>query len=157
MSSQELIEEIKHISNQYHAEVGRGKKAWPKSIKDRIVQLLETGMPATRISKLTAVPYFTVLKWRKTKGRPRGRSHGFKELTVLSDAPQKVAVTVTQKLDTQQVATVTVAQKLAVALGGQVQRPDISVPITTPDGFKIELPCMEAAIDFILKLRRMGG
>ena len=157
MGSSEIFDQIRQIAGQYEAEVKRGNKAWPKAIKDRVAVLLESGTPSTRISKATGIPYFTVLKWRKTKHRPRGRNGGFKEIAVATDIAQKVDVVVAhQNIDTQKVVAATTTQKLAIAFGGQVQRPDVLVPITTPDGFKIELPCMDAAIDFIMKLRRIG-
>ena len=79
-SKEELIEEIKQISTQYHSEVGRDdRKAWPKAIKDRITELFLAGAKATEVAKATGLPYFTVLKWPLFKSPPT--SLGVKLLT----------------------------------------------------------------------------
>jgi hypothetical protein len=59
-----LEEEIKEITIQYRAEVGRGRKPWPKAVTTRIEKLAELGWKAPRIAAETGVPYFSILHWR---------------------------------------------------------------------------------------------
>jgi len=127
----ELIDEIKQISMQYHGEVGRGRKAWPNSIKDRVAELFSIGMRATAISKATEISYFTVLKWRPegSKGAPRGlRTSKFKELAVVN---------------TEKFATVTVPKNF--------EQNNVTVTVTTPKGFRIE-----GSVEVVVQILKSG-
>lgn len=120
----ELIEEIKQISTQYHSEVGRDRKAWPKAIKERITELFLAGAKATEVANATGLPYFTVLKWRPEgfKGAPRGKCvSNFRELAVVD--PKVATVTVVQKQDdgSKKVGTVTVTTSGGTKIEGSVE------------------------------------
>lgn len=94
--SAQIIEEIQQITKQYHAEVGKGRKKWPNSIRHRIEKLYHLGHGGSEIASLVGISYFTVLKWRpKEVAVRRGRkSSKFHSLPVV--ASSKVAtVTVT--------------------------------------------------------------
>jgi transposase-like protein len=74
---EELLKDIREIATQYRAEMPDGHKAWPKSVKDRVAELVELGMTSTEIAKQTGIAYFTVQNWRK-------RARGFRALQIAS-------------------------------------------------------------------------
>ena len=133
----QLIEEIKQISIQYQAEVGRGRKAWPKSIKDRVAILFSSGMKAPTISKATGLAYYTILKWRPgTRGAPRGwQIAKFRELEVSQQSSN--------------LATVTEPQKQASVMDLKL----ITVTVTTPDDFQIKIEGLEEGLEILRRLR----
>ena len=141
MNTTELIEEIKQISIQYNSEVGRGRKAWPKSIKDRVAKLFDSGLRATAIAEQTGLAYFTVLKWRPAghkKTSRRKSQKGFKELAIVETAPSPiVSVTVPQTP-----AKPTFDQESEIA----------TVTVTTPEGFKIDVRGIALAAKLLRKL-----
>ena len=141
MSTTELIEEIKQISIQYNSEVGRSRKAWPKSIKDRVAKLFEAGLRATAIAERTGLAYFTVLKWRPPgqKKISRCRSKAiFNELAVVdAEFTPVVSVTVPQ----------------IPAKPNSNQDSDIAtVTVTTPEGFKIDVQGIAIAAKLLREL-----
>lgn len=127
-----LIEEISQIKTQYVAEVDKGRRAWPKSIKSRIAELDELGVPAKHIAERTGIPYETVILWRYK--RRQERATGFHELKVsASELPvisKSVAVTAT---------------KSEISTG--------PLTVTTPEGYRIEGLSEEALLRLILRLR----
>ena len=146
MSQSTLIEEIKQITSQYNAEVGRDRKAWPNSIRDRVATLLQMGVKASAITRQTGVPYFTVLKWRPSsmKGAPRGVHASrtkFKELAVIATREARCAEAVA-------VRDVAPALDAGPRDGGESG----TVTVTTLKGFRIEVQNFETAIRLIREL-----
>ena len=92
---EELLKDIREMTAQYRAEVPGGRKAWPKSIKDRVMELSRMGMRTTAIADATGLTYFTIHGWKKSGA-------GFHALAVAKPA------TVTVPIKTQPTATVTV-------------------------------------------------
>ena len=82
-ASEQLYSEIADISAQYRQEVPSGRRAWPESIKSRVLALRKAGIRGAEISRRTGLPYYTVLQWRE-------KSPSFVELPVVV-APQKVS------------------------------------------------------------------
>lgn len=127
-----LIDEIKQISSQYHAEVGRGRKAWPQSIKDRVTELLKDGMKAPEVAAATGIAYFTVLRWRPegSRGAPRGRyASKFKELPVV------------------------VAKNIGTVTGPQnLNQKVVTVTVTTPKGYQIK-----GTVDVVVEVLKSSG
>lgn len=66
----ELLDEITQLLTQYRQEVPGRRRAWPESIKGRVLELQRLGLNYSEISRRTGVPYFTVLKWRDEKKGP---------------------------------------------------------------------------------------
>ncbi len=62
--SEILIHQIRQLREQYIAEVGEGRRVWPKSIKDRVQRLDELGVSAREAADRTGVGYETFLQWR---------------------------------------------------------------------------------------------
>lgn len=59
-----LIDEIRQLKEQYVAEVGQGRRVWPRSIKERIIRLDHLGLSAKIIAIQTGVPSETIASWR---------------------------------------------------------------------------------------------
>lgn len=128
--SEKLVEEIKQIKIQYQSEVGRGRKAWPKSIRTRVEELFGLGLQGTAIATLTGLPYFTVLKMRP------GKTKASKKLTPRKESFHSLTV---EKEIAQTLATVTVASLESKKI--------VAVTVTTPDGYQIQGPS-----DFVFSL-----
>ncbi|MGE0528795.1 MAG: hypothetical protein AB7G93_22815 [Bdellovibrionales bacterium] len=77
-----LIDEIRLIKAQYVAEVSKGRRVWPKSIKSRVAELDELG-PAKHVAEHSGIPYETVILWRY-KRRQAHAASGFHEVKVAS-------------------------------------------------------------------------
>lgn len=132
-----LIEEIRQIKRQYVAEVGKGRRVWPKSIKARIAELDELGVPAKHVAEKTGVPYETVILWRYKRRREHNAS-GFHEVKVAaSELPvisKSVAVTMTKS-----------------------EMKTAALTVTTPEGFRIEGLTEELLLRLIARLRQGEG
>jgi hypothetical protein len=64
-----LMQEISDLRSQYVAEVGSGRRVWPRSIKERVTALDEMGVSAKQISQKSGVGYATILQWRFKRRR----------------------------------------------------------------------------------------
>jgi hypothetical protein len=148
MSRQTIINEIIQINGQYDQEVERSFKSWPKSIRDRVVELLKSGMRPREVSEATKIPYYTVLRWRLKKGPPRKRRQEFKELAVTSEVGEAkvAAVAAPQELDH------------VVERAPEIAAPTYNaVTVATQDGYRINVPTTDLAVEIIIKLRQLGG
>lgn len=133
-----IAEEIRQLREQYVAEVGEGRRAWPRSIKERVYELGSLGLKPKAITKVTGIPYETVCQWKYQKALSAPKS--FHHLTVTVPAKveksKNLAVTVKspknpKNLESSRNATVTV---------------------TTPGGYLIErLPA-----DLVIEVLRTG-
>lgn len=127
-----LIEEINQIKAQYVAEVGKGRRVWPKSIKSRIAELDGLGVPAKHVAERTDIPYETIILWRYK--RRRERDAGFHELKVAaSELPvisKSVAVTATKS-----------------------EISPMSLTVTTPEGYRVEGLTEEVLLRLLARLR----
>lgn len=130
-AAEKLIIEIKQIRQQYNHEVGSKGKPWPRSIKDRVFQLIEMGFTLQSISDDTEIPYYSILNWRH-RGKEKAKLEQFQELAVRSVATGAATVAESSPIF-QKTATVTV---------------------TTPGGYRIE--AMDVA-DVLKILRAMSG
>jgi hypothetical protein len=62
-----IIDEILQLKAQYVTEVGQGgRKACPKSIRERVLALCESGMAVGEVSRVTGIPYHSTLSWRRS-------------------------------------------------------------------------------------------
>lgn len=129
-----LIEEIRQIKQQYVAEVGKGRRVWPKSIKARIAELDELGIPAKHVAERTGVPYETVILWRYKRRRERDAS-GFHELKVA--APELPVIS-------KSVAVTAIKSEIST----------VPLTVTTPEGLRIEGLTEEALLRLIARLRQ---
>ena len=51
-----LMDEVRQLRTQYVNEVGSGRRVWPRSIKARILELEQVGIPPKIIAAKTGVP-----------------------------------------------------------------------------------------------------
>lgn len=137
-----LMQEISDLRSQYVAEVGNGRRVWPRSIKERVMVLDDMGVPAKQISERSGVGYATILQWRFH--RRRKKNANFHEVAVRAGA----VTTAIAKID-----TVTMRKD-------KIKKPSVkniaklcTVTVTTPEGFKIEAPDAETALILLKGLR----
>jgi hypothetical protein len=84
---EQIISEIVEIMEQYRREVPSGRRAWPESIKRRVLRLRELKIRCAEISRRTGLPYYTVLEWQKIPA-------AFVELPVVVKSEKVSTVTV---------------------------------------------------------------
>lgn len=124
----ELLDEVNQLLTQYRQEVPGGRRAWPESIKARVLELRRLGLNYSEIAKRTGVPYFTVLRWRDEKKAP-----SFEPLAVV---PSRASL--------PKVVTVTVPKSRSPR-----SRPSLAtVTVAVPGGIRIE----GVSLDFLLRL-----
>lgn len=128
-----LIQEITQLKAQWIAEVGEGRRKWPRSIKERVEKLDDDmGMPAKQISVETGIGYETLLSWRFTRRQKFKRQ--FHQIQV--ETPTKAIA----KIDTVTVPKIAESKKI-----GKIG----TVTVTTPDGFKIETLDVDVTIKLL--------
>lgn len=118
--SAELLDEVSQLLTQYRQEVPGGRRAWPESIKHRVLELHRLGLNYSEIARRTGIPYFTVLRWRDEKKVP-----SFEALAIVATKPalpKAVTVTVPKPRSnlrkSSTLATVTVAMPGGIRLEG---------------------------------------
>lgn len=149
--AEQLISEIVQIKNQYTVEVGRGRRAWPKSIKERVARLDAIGVAPKVVASRTSIPYDTIVLWRHNRrhGVNARLKTGFHELKVAaSEAPLAA-----QTVGILKSVTVTVPE---------IKMPHLAAPssglrLTTPSGFIVEGLDERNAVRLIGELTRLGG
>lgn len=133
---QKIVEEIALLRSQYIAEVGEGRRKWPRSIKERAERLEELGVRAKQVSLKTGIGYETLLQWRFKRRKQLKRQ--FHEVEI--SAPEKAIV---------KVGTVTVPKSKnphkILKIG--------TVSVTTPDGYEIRVPDAQSALQILNGLR----
>lgn len=128
-----LINEISQLHDQYVAEVGSGRRVWPRSIKERVEELETLGIKAKNISQRTGIGYDTLLQWRYKRNQLNKRN--FHEVKVSKELVKMGTVTVptfSEKKDLLKTGTVTV---------------------TTPSGYRIESNDTDSIIVLLKGLR----
>lgn len=134
VEAKQLIEEIRQIRIQYVAEVGTGRRAWPKSIKDRAAKLDDLGLPVKAISKECGISYDTLILWRYkrrhevTTACPSLSGSGFHEISVSENGISKSVSVTVPKIEMPRPPVVTPRQEEKLG----------SLRVTTPNGFVIE-------------------
>jgi hypothetical protein len=124
-----LIDQIRELRAQYIAEVGEGRRAWPKSIRERVQRLDELGMSAREASERTGVGYETFLQWR------------YQRKQQLKKQFHQIAVKALSKIGNVTVPKMKKAKPLQ-KIG--------TVTVTTPEGYRVEIFDVESAI-YLLK------
>ena len=121
------------------AEVGSRRRAWPESVRERVFELQNLGLTFDAITKRTGISYFTIKNWNQ-KNR---EEEAFHSLSVSGNYETAVV-----ELEP---ATVTVTGSSALAASSSPQL--VSVTVTTPDGFRLEINEINAVISIINGLR----
>jgi hypothetical protein len=132
----QLISEIIQIKSQYVAEVGRGRRVWPKSIKERIARLDEIGIAPKVIAARTTIPYDTIVLWRYNRrhGVNARIKTGFHQLKVTGTKAEPARLSAGSTI--LESVTVTVPEiKISEA---PPPRSTAGLRLTTPNGFVID-------------------
>ncbi|MCC6276277.1 MAG: hypothetical protein IT289_00020 [Oligoflexia bacterium] len=107
----QIISEVNQMREQYLSEVGEDRRrAWPKSIRERILHLDAMEMNRKEIARLTGVPYETIMQWRYYQ----------KKMTQF------------HALEVRKNATVTVASR------NSGPEENATVTVTSPSGYRVE-------------------
>jgi len=61
--SEVIFNEIDQIKSQYQVEVGSHRKAWPKSIRSRVIELQRLEFSNRQISERTGISSKTIYSW----------------------------------------------------------------------------------------------
>ena len=126
--AEKIISEINQMREQWFTEVEAGaRRTWPKSIRERVMQLIGMKVSCKEIAKLTLIPYETIGQWRHYRKKMERRFH---------------AVQVRNSNN----ASVTVA-------GTESESRNLTVTVTTPNGYRIEGPTNEV----LKILQALGG
>lgn len=125
----EIFEELRQICEQYKNEVPGRRRAWPKSIKDRVFALQRQGIRSNQIAKRVPIPYATIMSWNVSDKR-KG-----------AFLPVKVVKSATPP-------TVTVGGR-PKRKHGPVESKVMTVTVVTPKGLRIEGLPIEAALDLL--------
>jgi hypothetical protein len=133
---QKIVEEIAQLRSQYIAEVGEGRRKWPRSIKERAERLEELGVRAKQVSLKTGIGYETLLQWRFKRRQQLKRQ--FHEVEI--GASEKAIV---------KVGTVTVPKSEHPKKTSKIG----TVSVTTPDGYEITVPDAQSALQILKGLR----
>ena len=144
----QLIEEIQQIKAQYMAEVGKGRRVWPRSIKDRVTKLDELGVAVKSVAQQSGISYETLILWRYNRRHGIGKFH---EVTV-TPAARLSEGAIEHRCEISKAATVTVPNfEMPVSVAAPAVR------LTMPNGFVIEGLDATGLALLIGKLSKPGG
>jgi hypothetical protein len=136
-SREEIFVELRDLCAQYKAEVPGRSQAWPKSIKERVIELQQMGLGDTEISKSVPISAQTMYFWRHSRS-VANRSEFL---------PVKVVETST--------VTVKKAEKSSAVGRPRKKPPKLelrTVIVTTPSGYRIEGLDAKEAAEFISRV-----
>lgn len=121
---EKLLGELAQLQGQYKSEVPGARKAWPRSIKERVAKVAELGVSSAEIARQTKIPYYTIHGWAKSQSRKAPGK--FREIAVVAarQAP---------------------APPASVAESG-------TVTVTMPNGCKIEGLSSSAALAWLERI-----
>ena len=119
----DILDEIEQIAVQYQAEVPGKRKAWPQSVKDRVLELKIMGSSETEISHMTGISVQTIWSWKLKR-----------KLTELP-APTSYFLPVQIKPST---VTVEVASDKPVPIKRRARKKAQALTVVTPLGFRLE-------------------
>lgn len=80
----QLADEVKQIIEQYKKEVPTGRRTWPKSVRERVIEIRRLGLSSKKVFRLTGVPEPTVWLWTPGAGKGRGSRSKFLPVQVTS-------------------------------------------------------------------------
>jgi transposase-like protein len=65
----QIVNELRELCTQYQAEVPSRRRTWPKSIKARVLQLLQSELSCEQVSGLCGISVATVYSWKAAAAR----------------------------------------------------------------------------------------
>jgi hypothetical protein len=148
----ELIQEVRQITLQYKAEVPGHRRAWPEAIKKRVTELFSLGLKTRKISEVTGISIHTLSLW---KSQING-GQSFQQLKIIDAAESKAKSELLATAKANSFATVTVTKKRGrppkVLSPQQLDvANNVTVTVTTPDGFRIEGVPVREALQWIIR------
>ena len=66
----QIFDEIRQLRVQYESEVGRARKAWPKSIRERVSRLVAVGVRYKVIAERSGIYGNTIYSWTTRQDEP---------------------------------------------------------------------------------------
>lgn len=118
----ELLDEVRQLVTQYRQEVPGSRKAWPRSIKERVIELVGLGVSSAETARLTGISYYTIIYWVE---KMPAKFHSVRIVPAKSSATVTVAKRRGKKLlvgcrdnEVQQTVTVTVAPPSGIRIEG---------------------------------------
>ncbi len=139
MNSEQILDQIRQIKEQYESQVTGKHKQWPRAIKDRVVALTGSGMKIQVLSDRTGISRHTVASWTAKLARRK-----FQEITVSQRPrgrpPKALNLKHRNRTDTKKIVTVA------------SHRRNGSVTMVTPTGYKVEGLTVADLLEFFKKL-----
>jgi hypothetical protein len=122
----QVLEELQQICAQYELEVPTLRRAWPKSVKERVAHLRQQRVPFPDISDATKIPLNTLYAWsvkekKREVARETAEGSRFLQVTVNPQVPSRTEAPITRKrrkYRTKNTSTVTVVMPSGVRLEG---------------------------------------
>jgi len=143
MNSEQILDQIRQIKEQYESQVTGKHKQWPRAIKDRVVALADSGMKIQVISDRTGISRHTVASWTAKLARRK-----FQEITVSQRPrgrpPKALNVKHRNRTDARKIATITNRQIH--------RRRNGTITMVTPTGYKVEGLNVADLLEFFKKI-----
>jgi hypothetical protein len=86
-NQEQLVSEVRQLSSQYLNEVPSRRRAWPRSIKERVLQLLQLELSCEDVATLTGIPSPTIYSW---KPKSQSVESTFLPIQVVAEPPSSV-------------------------------------------------------------------
>jgi hypothetical protein len=119
----QIIDEVRELCGQYQNEVPSRRRTWPRSIKDRVFQLLQLELSCEEINAQTGIPAPTIYSW---KSRSK-REPAFLPIQIV---PEKSPI----------------AQKAIVSRRRERKKPPSTIIVIAPNGMRFEGLDLKSAI-----------
>lgn len=78
----QIVDELRQLCVQYQNEVPSRRRTWPRSIKERVLQLLQLELSCEEVAGLTGIPAPTIYSW---KPRTENPEPGFLPVQVVAE------------------------------------------------------------------------
>ena len=118
----DILDEIEQIAVLYQAEVPGKRKAWPQSVKDRVLELKMMGSSETEISQMTGISVQTIWSW-KLKQKLTELSASTSDFLPVQIKPSTV--------------TVEVASDKPTPIKPRARKKSQALTVVTPLGFRV--------------------
>lgn len=158
MSSEfsQLLDELREICSQYAKEVPTKRRAWPESVKSRVLRLRFLGVSNHRIAQETGIPVMTLYTWKMPTAEEARRlpapaesdsaPHGFVPVRVVK---RKTGLPVTGKGRAREKAS-----RLLTVRNSDRRTSPPTVTVVHPSGLRLEGLSFEQAMEAARTLLR---
>lgn len=66
-NKEQILDEVRQLCRQYLNEVPSKRRIWPKSIKERVLQLLELESSCEEVAAGSGIPVATIYAWKAAR------------------------------------------------------------------------------------------